>query len=45
MEDTPLFNSNASSICEETTTKKMIISREKNKKYFFTHLLLYTHLS
>ena len=45
MEDTSLFDSDAYSAYKETTTKKMIISKEKNKNYFFTHLLLCTHLS
>jgi len=45
MEDTLLFDSDAYGAYKETTTKEMIISKEKNKKYCFTHLLLCTHLS
>jgi len=52
MGDILLLNSNTSGVCERITIKKMIISRGKNKRYFFTYLLLctkqsclaYTHL-
>ena len=42
MENILLLDSDISSAYKKITIKRMIISRGKNKRYFFTYLLLCT---